>query len=84
MNKATRKYYNSVAELGCIVCRMDGFEDTPCQLHHLREGAGMSQRSVEVIPLCKYHHDAFHLDRVKFTRRYGSEEDLLDRVKELL
>jgi len=84
MNKATRKYYNSVASLGCIACRMDGIEDSPCQIHHLRAGAGMGQRGVDVIGLCKIHHDAFHLDRVKFTRKYGSEEDLHERVKDLL
>ncbi len=51
-----KKYMDTVASLGCIVC------GSPAQLHHIRQFAGMAQRASNwlVVPLCKYHHDATH------------------------
>lgn len=45
-----------VAELGCLICR------SPAQLHHVREGQGMSQRASDwlVVPLCVLHHTGSH------------------------
>lgn len=42
-----------VAELGCLI-----HPDTPAELHHLREGQGMSQRASNflVVPLCPDCH----------------------------
>ena len=47
-----------VAGLGCIVCRSLGYGETPANLHHVREGQGMSQRASDwlVVPVCKEHH----------------------------
>ncbi len=41
-----------VAELGCLIC------GSPANLHHVREGQGMSQRASDwlVVPLCREHH----------------------------
>jgi len=53
-----KRWKTTVASLGCVLCRHLGLGDTPANLHHVREGQGMSQRSSDwlVIPLCKEHH----------------------------
>ncbi len=49
---------SKVASLGCILCRHLELGETPANLHHVRDGQGLSQRSVDwlVVPLCKEHH----------------------------
>lgn len=51
-------YKSRVAALGCMACRLQGYDDTPAQLHHVREGQGMSQRASDwlCIPLCERCH----------------------------
>jgi len=55
---AERKHMALVAELGCAVCRRIGYEGTPAELHHPREGTGGGRRAshMDVIPLCPEHH----------------------------
>lgn len=57
-SKAVQRYHNDVAELGCILCDLLGYGRPPAQLHHLREGQGMAQRSSDwlVVPLCPECH----------------------------
>lgn len=74
--KAEKKHMSRVAELGCIVC------SSPAQVHHIREGQGMSQRASNwlVIPLCPEHHTgvlSVHKTAKQFANIYGSELDLL-------
>lgn len=55
----TEKAWKSrIASIGCILCRHLDLGDTPANLHHIREGQGLSQRASDwlVIPLCKEHH----------------------------
>ncbi len=55
----TAKVWKSrVAALGCILCRYADLGETPANLHHIREGQGLSQRASDwlVIPLCCEHH----------------------------
>lgn len=87
----TKLHMNKVASIGCILCRHLGFEPTPAQLHHIREGQGMSQRAADtlVIPLCQEHHQGntgLHGLGVKaFERTYRvSELDLLAETLEAL
>lgn len=58
MTRAERLHLARVASLGCICCRMLGQGETPAQVHHIREGQGMSQRASNwlTIPLCREHH----------------------------
>ena len=85
------KYLSRVAELGCVLCRRIGFEDTPAEIHHIRDGQGMAQRSSDylAIPLCREHHrgdSGVHgLGTGRFERRYKlTELDLLaDVIREL-
>lgn len=73
-----------VAELGCVLCHHLGTPGTPAQVHHIREGAGIGQRSPHflVVPLCPEHHQGasgVHGLGVKgFYTRYKLDElDLL-------
>ena len=86
MTKAEKLHLTLVAELGCIICHQ------PAEIHHLRTGMGMGQRNTNfnVIPLCPLHHrtggygTAFHAGRKAFEQNFGTEEELLKRVKGLL
>lgn len=86
--KAERHHMNKVAALGCIACRVIGYEDTPAELHHIRAGAGAGQRGshYRVIPLCSIHHrtgyNAFHKSKKDFEACFGTEEELLTMVME--
>jgi len=85
-------YMGLVAELGCIVCRNMGFPDSPAEVHHIKSGVGMGQKSsnFDVIPLCPTHHrngdygTAYHRGPKEFENRYGTELELLKQTKELL
>lgn len=53
-----KDWKSKVAGLGCILCRSMNLGETPANLHHVREGQGMSQRGSDwlCIPLCWEHH----------------------------
>lgn len=86
MTKAEKQYLNRVAELGCIICRM------PAEIHHLRTGVGLGMRNdyKNAIPLCHTHHRtgghgvAYHAGRLAFEENFGSETELLEKVRNLL
>lgn len=90
--KAEKEHLSKVAEIGCIVCLNENYGQSPAEIHHIRTGQGMAQRAsnYEVIPLCHTHHRtggygvAFHAGSKAWQERYGSEELLLDQVKEIL
>ena len=89
--KARSAHFERVAALGCIACLIDGNPGTPAELHHIRETAGGGQKApdTDVLPLCHRHHrgtdhprtPSIHLDRLTFIARYGSETELLARVR---
>lgn len=86
MRKAERAHLSKVADLGCIICR--GI----AEIHHIRTGMGMAQRNTNfnVIPLCANHHRtggygiAFHAGKKAFEQKYGTELQLLEKLKGLL
>ncbi len=92
--KARIAHFERVAALGCIACLIDGNPGTPAELHHIRETAGGGQKALDsdVISVCPAHHrgtdhprtPSIHLDRLAFIAKYGSEKDLLIKVRELL
>lgn len=90
MNKQEKKHLDMVASIGCIVCLNLGHGFTECELHHLRHGAGIGQKSKSVIPLCHVHHRtggygvAYHQGKKAFESNFGTELELLERVKKLL
>ncbi|SHO54389.1 Ref family recombination enhancement nuclease [Vibrio quintilis] len=92
MRKADREHLDHVQSLGCIACRKLGYFDTPAEIHHIRTGQGAAQRAShhETLPLCPYHHrtggygEAFHAGSGVWQKRFGTEAELLQEVKELL
>lgn len=86
---AERRHMSSVASLGCALCRRLGYGETPAQVHHIREGQGMSQRAQNwlTIPLCQPHHvgtHGIHGDRADFKNAGVDELDLLSDTIELI
>ena len=87
--KAEEAYLSKVAHMGCLVCEMQGYPDTPAEIHHVRDGNGTGQRSnhYRVIPLCPLHHRtggygiAFHAGEKRWEKLYGKEVELLEIVK---
>lgn len=92
MKAEERRHYDRLSQLGCIVCLKLGFGYTAPHIHHIRHGAGLSQKSdwTKAIPLCPNHHQqggygiALHAGQKEFERRYGTEESLLEFVTQLL
>lgn len=92
MTKAEREHLDRLQYLGCIVCRNEGYGYTPPAIHHLRSGAGMSQRGshFEAIPLCPTHHNngghgvALHAGQKTWEAKFGTERELLAQVRGLL
>ena len=88
MQKAQKEHYRKVAELGCSLCRHQGNEGTPAELHHIRRTGKRS--NAPVIPLCPFHHrgsnTSIHgMGRKRFEREYAiTEEQLLVQTEELL
>ena len=86
--KSEKEKYRKIAELGCSLCRHQGFEGTPAELHHIRRAGRRSD--APVIPLCPYHHrgsnTSIHgMGRRRFETEYDvTEESLLAQTLELL
>lgn len=86
--KLEKQWLRDVADLGCVVCRNAGYGPSPAEIHHLRDGAGMAQRSshFNAIPLCPNHHRngghgvAFHAGPKVWQENYGHELDLLEQT----
>ena len=86
--KHEKEIYRRTAELGCSLCRHQGNEGTPAELHHIRRTGKRS--NAPVIPLCPYHHrgsnTSIHgMGRKRFEREYSvTEEELLEQTQKLL
>jgi len=80
--------FDLLVDMGCCVCKKFYAVTTPPEIHHLRMGVGMGQRSLSdrTIPLCPSHHrtggyeTAFHAGKKGFEKRFGTEEELLQWV----
>ena len=88
VTKSEKEKYRKIAELGCSLCRHQGNEGTPAELHHIRRTSKRS--NAPVIPLCPYHHrgsnTSIHgMGRKRFEREYAiTEEQLLAQTEVLL
>lgn len=88
MNTSTKKHYEAVADLGCILCHYLGHPGTPCEIHHIRRLGGKRDLA-PVIGLCPEHHrgnSGVHgLGNKGFVKYYGiTQEHLLDLTTHLL
>jgi hypothetical protein len=93
MLKDERKHYAKIAEHGCIACHVLGYGFSPVEIHHIRTGAGMAQKShwSKAIGLCPNHHRlggygiAIHAGIDGFEKSIGmSEVELLNKQLDLL
>lgn len=88
MTKDEKKRFGKIADLGCSLCRHQGNEGTPCEIHHIRRTGKRSM--APVIGLCPYHHresnTSIHgMGRRQFEIVYQiTEEELLEQTKALL
>ncbi len=86
--KQEKELYDKIARLGCSLCRHQGNEGTPAELHHIRRT--LPRSLAPVIPLCPYHHrgsnTSIHgMGRKRFEREYGiSEDELLEATLKLI
>jgi len=94
MTKAEKAHLSRVAALGCVACYLQGTPGTPAEIHHPRAGRGKGQRAshMDGIPLCPMHHrgtvhpaiPSIHLAKRAFIKRFGTEEELLQLVQQLI
>ena len=91
-NKQEKIWMNSLTQLGCIVCRIHYQCETPAEVHHI-DGKTKPEAHLKTIPLCFRHHRegvknelyvSRHPFKHEFEERYGTEENLLQKVKELI
>ena len=88
MTKNDKIRNNKIAELGCSLCRHQGNEGTPAELHHIRRTGIRSQSPI--IPLCTFHHRGtsagIHGVGRKFCEKQHqiTEEKLLEQTKALI
>ena len=83
VKKADKQYLDKIASLGCIICT------SPAEIHHIRSGMGMGQRSPHsrVLPLCPAHHRtggygvAYHAGRGAWENNFGTELKLWEQLK---
>jgi hypothetical protein len=85
--KLEKEKLRKIAELGCSLCRHQGNEGTPSELHHIRR-AGVRAKS-PIIPLCTNHHRGnigLHgMGRKRFEAIYNiTEEELLEQTEKLI
>ncbi len=89
MTKAQKLHADRVAQVGCIACYNLRWIDTPAEIHHLF-GGGRVRKHENIIPLCDRHHRnggygvAIHAGRKEWENRYGTQDQLLEQVQELL
>lgn len=78
------KHLARVRKLPCSVCGAAG----PSEAHHprgYRWGCGMGKKAHDkyVIPLCRFHHHAYHTMGVdSWEKEFGTHEFHLEKLKE--
>ena len=81
-----------ISQVGCIVCKVHYDCFTPAEVHHI-DGKTKPGAHLKTIGLCYRHHRegvnnemyvSRHPFKAEFVKRYGTEMDLLEKVKELV
>jgi len=83
--KEEQRHMDKIASFGCIICHLLGYEESPCELHHIKEGRmGKKSSNFKVIPLCPKHHrigkESYHYSPKNFEEKWGTQEKLLEKV----
>ena len=82
MNKADKKRFDQLKQLGCVACAKLGRIREPV-IHHIRKHTGLSLRPdhQDTIPLCPEHHnmgnESIHHNKKLFEEKFGTEKQLL-------
>lgn len=92
MTNAEHAFQDAVRQVGCIVCLTSMNIRSDCDIHHLLSG-GRKIGEMDVLGLCDKHHrnggdnkdwTSRHPHRVRFEKRYGTEQSLLAKTRELV
>ena len=83
--KYRSEYLSKLANLGCIICKKMGFQDSPAEIHHINEGRIGKRASFRMcLPLCANHHrngsESYHYSPKRFSAKWGSQKELLQEV----
>ena len=91
--KQEKEYWDRIASLGCICCRIDGRFNPLVSIHHI-EGRTKKGCHRKVLALCAGHHQdgtgndrtmiAVHPWKARFEDRYGTQEQLMEMTNHLL
>jgi hypothetical protein len=89
-NMEEANHLADVSELGCVVCLNRGFNN-PAEIHHT-QGKTKPNAHLKILPLCFEHHRrggdkepiSRHPYKKRFEEAYGTEEELLKQVEELI
>ena len=89
MSNLEKKHKQTLARLGCMVCRrLYGINHGEVELHHRRKGMGWGKGDyTTLIPLCPEHHrgsKGWHGTREEFKRHSVNEWDILADTIELV
>ena len=91
-NKAEKEWLAKITRLGCIVCWLEHGVETQASPHHIA-GKTKPGAHMKTIPLCGLHHQggqdcpeytSRHPHKARFEARYGTEDYLLEKTKELI
>jgi len=89
---AEKRHIDRVAKIGCLVCLREMGIFSPASPHHC-DGRTKRGAHFKIIPLCGVHHQggnntdeyvSVHPYKAAFYARYGSEQELLDAVDDLI
>lgn len=77
-DRECREYMALAAQLPCCIC-----DRQPVQLHHPIMGRFAQRRSsdLDVIPLCKRHHDELHANATMWRLHFGSDVGWIERTR---
>ena len=84
-NKVERERLKTIGEMPCYACFQEG-KEVSSEVHHIRNHTGMGLRPshFDTIPLCSGCHRtnkiSVHLGKREFERRYGTEQEILEKV----
>lgn len=89
--KAEKKWLDAICQLGCVVCHLVYRVKSPAVPHHLLSG-GRRKGHLFTIPLCDPGHHQYpkegmiarHPTKARFEAEYGTEEELLEKTKQML
>jgi hypothetical protein len=90
--KKEKAWMDAITRYGCIACRIDGLGFRAAAVHHILRG-GQRMGHLFTLPLCDPgHHQnptlsgmvARHPTKARFEKKYGTEAQLLKRLRKEL